>query len=102
MRIVITMYTIKSIDEYLDELYDKYSCVILRRNRSERTLTLVTGDIINGYSASSRRDGIRADVAIGLDAKYLSCRSNMEKPVWEQEDLHKYLDSIVEVIEERR
>jgi hypothetical protein len=100
MRIVITFSTLRNIDNYLNELFDKYNSIIIRRNRAERTLILITEDVINGYSVSSHIDGIKADVAIGINARNIVSRSNIENPVWEEEDLYKYLDSIVELMNE--
>lgn len=94
MKIVITMYKLRDLREYMNELHDRYQNIISKYNRLENTMKFTNGDIIKGYSAASRRDGVMADVAIGIDAESLACGSKEEYPVWNIEKLQKYLDSI--------
>lgn len=96
MRIVITMHSVKGIDRLLNDIYEKYARIITLRSQPERKLALITGDVIAGYPIAMS-DGVSADVAIGIEAEYISCASNQEKPVWEYEDLYKYLDGIMEL-----
>src|SRR5665648_1246214 len=94
MVIVITMHKLSYTKECMDELYDRYHNRVRKFNRLANTITFANGDIIKGYSVDSRRDGLRADVAIGVGAEYLTCRSNILEPVWDEEKLYKYLDEV--------
>src|SRR5665648_1112632 len=88
MVIVITMHKLSYTKECMDELYDRYHNIVRKFNRLANTITFANGDIIKGYSVDSRRDGLRADVAIGVGAEYLTCRSNILEPVWDLSLIH--------------
>ena len=94
MVIVITMHKLSYIKECMDELYDRYHNIVRKFDRLVNTITVANGDIIKGYSASSRRDGIRADAALGIGAGCVTCGSKVAEPVWDEEKLYKYLDEV--------
>ena len=99
MRIIITMHKLYHIKKCMEELYDRYHDITRKYNRLNNTIIFVNGDVIKGYSADSRKDGARADVALGVDAEYITCRSEVVEPVWNIEKLYKYLDNAESTIE---
>ena len=96
MKIVLTLGGLDEVRGYMEILCEQYDDIILRYNRYKNTITLINGDEIKGYSVASRRDGITADAAMGIDAEYMTCRSKLTKRIWESQDLVNYLDKIKE------
>jgi len=95
MRIVITLSGLDEVRAYMSEICEEYKDIVQRYNRYTNTITLINGDEIKGYSEASRRDGISADVALGIDARYITLRSKHQKPVWDSDDLCNYLDLLI-------
>ena len=89
MQIVIEgHYRIKHIVE-------EYKSKIKSVKNNRREIILINGDVLKFISTDSRlQDGIRADVAIGPNARLLTLRSNQEKRVWGIEDLYNHIESI--------
>ena len=94
MKIAITMYTLQDIREYMRILLESHRGIITKYNRGCKEITLVNGDMIKGYTINQQRDGVRSDVAIGIDAQVLTVGSKIEGPVWNLEKLSKYLSNI--------
>lgn len=97
MIIVITMDRQQYLKGYMKEINKTFSNIIDQYKWLDNIIKLVNGDIIKGYSYASRRDGLRADVAIGIDAEYLTCNSKIVNPIWSDKKLNEYLANIAKL-----
>ena len=76
------------------ELFEKHQDKVAKYYRTQNKMILINGDTIKGYSENGRLDGLRADAVIGVDDNYITCRSNLDKPIWTQGDLDKYIGGV--------
>jgi len=95
MKIVVQLYKMKTVDEYIDYIYRKYRNKIKSVKKMRREIELINGDFIKLASTNGKyNDGLRADVAIGPDAEIITCCSTYKKRVWDFEDLEEHLSKI--------
>jgi len=94
MIIALTMHRDRYLKGCMDDLLDKYHNIVIGRNRLNNIIRIANGDVVRGFTSSSRMDGIRVDIAIGIDSDRISRHSKIEDPVWDFEKLYKYLDGI--------
>lgn len=91
MRIIITMYKLSYVEGVMEDICKKYPDAVRKYRRMGNTIEFVNGDILKGYSVNSQMNGVRADVAIGLNAEYFTCGSKEDNPVWDMGQLYKYI-----------
>lgn len=94
MEIVIIFEGMDFVRRYMWELFETYQDKVAKYYRIQNKMMLINGDIIKGYSVNSRLDGLKADAVVGIDDKYITCRSKLDNPIWTQEDLEKYIGGV--------
>ena len=95
MKIIAILPSIKDVHNLLKTIADKYPQNIASFNLRRNEILLLNGTTIKAYSEGSRTDGLRADVAIGCLAEYITCGSKEKKRIWDIYDLIDYLDSMI-------
>lgn len=91
MQIVIEMYSLREIHEFMNVLYEKHRNKIKYMKKARNVIELVNGDCIKFISDMKYSDGLRADVAIGAHAEHLVMRSHQEKRIWNFDDLERHI-----------
>ena len=94
MYIIVEIDSVKELNRFMNDIYEKYRDKIRTMGRCRKTIVLINGACIKIIPTSRDVDGYRADVAIGPNARLLTLRSNQEKRVWGIEDLYNHIESI--------
>lgn len=95
MIIVIQRYKSSHIDDLINDIHKKYDSKIKKIKKSIQGIELINGDIIKFTLESPNKiAGLRADVAIGPHAEYITCASKQDKRIWDFSDLDNYLQNL--------
>ncbi len=88
------MQKLRFAHEQIYNICEQYPDKIERVIKHRGEIHLKNGDKIRFISEQSNCiDGLRADIAIGPNAHYLTCASSQSKRIWDFRDLDKYLKS---------
>lgn len=83
----------KHSESIIKDVVKEYNEKIEKVRRYSREILFKNGDILKIVN-TKYIDGLRADVAIGPHANYITYSSNQAKKIWDNEDLNEYLINI--------
>jgi hypothetical protein len=94
LYIIVEIDSVKELNRFMNDIYEKYRDKIRTMERCRKTIVLINGACIKIIPTSRDADGYRADVAIGPRADIFTCISTHKKRIWDFIDLEDYLKSI--------